>query len=210
MKVHCETEWLCHLCGKKLMNKRNLIHHYRVHTNEKPFTCSECNRAFSSKEKLKLHSKSHSDTRPHSCTHCKKSFIQKGHLVKHMKVHVSNLMQAKELLLQSILFYQFPDAKIKCTMCTKSFNTEETLSKHALTHLGIAKPYECRFCQKPFKSNSHLMEHERTHVSEYYLTIHFCMTIGINFIVARRLEKNRTIVRFAVRALHKDLHSEVT
>lgn len=89
MKVHCETEWLCHLCGKKLMNKRNLIHHYRVHTNEKPFACSGCDRTFASKEKLKLHSKTHSGTRAHCCTLCSKSFLQKGHLVKHMKVHVS-------------------------------------------------------------------------------------------------------------------------
>lgn len=89
MKSHWETDWLCHLCGKKLMNKRNLIHHYRTHTNEKPFTCGDCDRAFSSKEKLKLHSKTHSGTRAHICTHCNKSFIQKGHLAKHMKVHVS-------------------------------------------------------------------------------------------------------------------------
>lgn len=135
---------------------------------EKPFTCNDCNRAFSSKEKLKLHSKSHSNTRPHSCTHCEKSFIQKGHLVKHMKVHVSNLvLMQKNGDYRRVCFYQFPDAKLKCSLCTKSFTTEVILSKHALTHLR-SKPYDCKYCQKPFKSYSHLAEHERTHVSEYY------------------------------------------
>ncbi len=32
MKDHFENEWLCHLCGRKLKTKRNLINHYFVHT----------------------------------------------------------------------------------------------------------------------------------------------------------------------------------
>lgn len=161
------------------MNKRNLVHHYRVHTNEKPFSCNDCGRMFSSIEKLKLHMKSHSGMRPHVCTHCNKSFIQKGHLAKHMKVHVSinatRGWEQKGSRNLRFLFsnYQFPDAKFKCeqmgpngTTCNKIFAKEDKFNIHVLMHTSGARLYECIYCQKPMKSNSHRLEHERTHTGE--------------------------------------------
>lgn len=89
MKDHCENEWLCHLCGRKLKTKRNLINHYFVHTGEKPFSCDDCGKVFTCKDKLKLHLKIHKGIRPHVCLVCNKAFIQKGHLASHSKSHVS-------------------------------------------------------------------------------------------------------------------------
>lgn len=108
MKDHCENEWLCHLCGRKLKTKRNLINHYFVHTGsyshavvtghfnkkklylgEKPFNCDDCGKVFTCKDKLKLHLKIHKGIRPHVCLICNKAFIQKGHLASHSKSHVS-------------------------------------------------------------------------------------------------------------------------
>lgn len=89
MKEHCENEWLCHLCGRKLKTKRNLINHYYVHSGEKPFNCDECGKVFTCKDKLKLHYKIHQGIRPHVCLICNKAFIQKGHLASHSKSHVS-------------------------------------------------------------------------------------------------------------------------
>lgn len=90
MKDHCENEWLCHLCGRKLKTKRNLINHYFVHTGEKPFSCNDCGKVFTCKDKLKLHLKIHKGIRPHVCLICNKAFIQKGHLASHSKSHVSS------------------------------------------------------------------------------------------------------------------------
>lgn len=89
MKDHCENEWLCHLCGRKLKTKRNLINHYFVHSGEKPFSCNDCGKVFTCKDKLKLHLKIHKGIRPHVCLVCNKAFIQKGHLASHSKSHVS-------------------------------------------------------------------------------------------------------------------------
>lgn len=107
MKEHCENEWLCHLCGRKLKTKRNLINHYFVHTGEKPFNCNDCGKVFTCKDKLKLHLKIHKGIRPHVCLVCNKAFIQKGHLASHSKSHVSTpiLMVTTTLLIQKFLFF---------------------------------------------------------------------------------------------------------
>lgn len=46
-------------CGKTFTKTWNLVYHFRVHTNEKPFKCKYCNKQFSQKGNLGRHLETH-------------------------------------------------------------------------------------------------------------------------------------------------------
>lgn len=57
-----------------------------------------------------------------------------------------------------------PPAKVKCTMCYKSFATKERLDRHMIVHSDEdTKPLKCPFCPKRFLTNSALAGHIKTH-----------------------------------------------
>ncbi|XP_073451140.1 uncharacterized protein [Aquarana catesbeiana] len=50
--VHTEeSSFSCAVCGKSLMENRDLLIHQRSHAVERPFSCSECGKAFRSERK---------------------------------------------------------------------------------------------------------------------------------------------------------------
>ncbi|KAJ6641385.1 Zinc finger protein, partial [Pseudolycoriella hygida] len=152
MKDHCENEWLCHLCGRKLKTKRNLINHYIVHSGEKPFTCDDCGKVFTCKDKLKLHLKIHKGIRPHVCLICNKAFIQKGHLATHSKSHIEKSFD------------------FKCQQCPQQFTNRTRYELHLRSHSG----YECGVCGKTFKKKYHRTDHMRTHTGERPYKCNLC------------------------------------
>jgi len=127
----------CLFCGKCVTN---IVHHYRVHTNERPYHCKFCHREFKQQNMLDYHSQAtHTKERPHKCSVCQKSFSAKCNLLQHLKIH-SNVK---------------PHI---CLFCEKGFVERDALNDHLRRHIG-EKWFICAFCPKEYSSQRALRRH---------------------------------------------------
>lgn len=49
------TKFQCNLCKRYLANKKNLMRHQKIHSNERPFKCCHCDKAFARNDKRLSH-----------------------------------------------------------------------------------------------------------------------------------------------------------
>ncbi len=126
--------------------KRSLMKHMRIHSEEKPFSCSQCGNTFTCNTNLKNHMLIHAGIKPFSCSQCGKSFTKKGHLKDHLHIHSS-------------------ENPFSCSQCGNTFTCNRSLKRHMLIHNGI-KPFSCSQCRKSFTRKGHLKDHLVTHSSE--------------------------------------------
>lgn len=56
-----KTQFICRYdnCNKIFYKNWNLVYHFRIHTNERPFKCEECYKTFSQKANLERHVTTH-------------------------------------------------------------------------------------------------------------------------------------------------------
>lgn len=52
-----------------------------------------------------------------------------------------------------------------CNICSKSFERNEHLARHMLTHTGN-RPFQCDLCNKVFTRKEHLVRHRALHLGE--------------------------------------------
>ncbi|XP_015362763.1 zinc finger protein 420-like [Marmota marmota marmota] len=131
---------------KLYYQKSALIHHHRIHIEEKPYKFKECDKAFNEKSHLICHRRIHTGKKPYQCKECGKAFIKKTHLIHHQKIHTG-------------------EKPYKCTECSKSFIKKMHLIYHSRIHTG-EKLYKCTECDKAFSKKSRLIRHQRIHTGE--------------------------------------------
>ena len=78
----------CSECGYKTSHSINFEHHYRRHTDEKPFGCKLCQKRYKSKWACIEHIRGHDDRFKLEYTVCNKKFMQSQTIIKHCtKMH---------------------------------------------------------------------------------------------------------------------------
>ncbi|XP_069482358.1 zinc finger protein 398-like isoform X2 [Ambystoma mexicanum] len=81
----------CRECHKSFTQKRYLICHLRIHSEERPFQCTECDKSFCHKHHLIGHQRTHSGEKPFQCSKCTKSFTWKDSLRRHERTHMEDI-----------------------------------------------------------------------------------------------------------------------
>ena len=84
----CEKGFfICTICDKGLVSKRDLQVHERIHTGDKPFICEVCEKGFRSSYRLKEHMRIHTGDAPYSCDVCFRGFGSSKCMQNHKKNH---------------------------------------------------------------------------------------------------------------------------
>ncbi|CRK95900.1 CLUMA_CG009346, isoform A [Clunio marinus] len=163
----------CKLCGKMISKVNLQIHLRRMHSSIRRYQCDICEKKFCTKADLAHHMIRHINlkhrTRDYHCQICESSFFDKGTL----QFHILNVHEKPKHL--------------TCSLCRKSFRTEEGLKNHKLRPHKVNEPceicgksirnlkmhlnimhfstirYQCDICGKKISSKTYLAYHVNNH-----------------------------------------------
>ena len=145
LPLHGEaTKYICNICSKSFLSKRNLSEHQGTH-NKPSFVCPKCGKMFRTQKNLRRHNKSHNSDRNFTCEICGKGFRTAVVLNGHKGIHTK---------------------KYRCESCDKNFSTHSHLRSHEIFMHGRAAPFTCAVCGKGVPSQLQLDKHLRTHTGE--------------------------------------------
>ena len=133
----------CSVCGK-IIQKRGLENHLKIHVDEKPFKCPHCERRFLAHKNVLNHiKKNHKIREPVACEICGKMI--KGKMKNHLlRIHVV-------------------EKNFKCSQCPKAYASQEFLSMHMKRHEKI---HGCEDCGRKFSHAVELRNHLKSHKNE--------------------------------------------
>ena len=130
----------CDVCGK-VMARKGLMVHRRIHSGEKRFKCEVCGRSFTQACNMRTHLKVHYQVKEHKCPDCGKVFSRAQHLYEHQRIHTG-------------------ERPYVCRFCGSSFKAYSTLYTHIGTHTG--HKYQCQVCERTFAKACNLETHIRS------------------------------------------------
>lgn len=131
----------CSLCVETLSSRSSLLKHYRVHTQEKPFTCKVCNRLFGDKCCLDMHFKRIHERRLIFKCPCGAAFVVRSDLIEHM------IKTMKKFI---------------CKICLFEFNCRKDLVNHSNVHFD--PKIKCHFCAKIYVKKAYALKHMMRHI----------------------------------------------
>ena len=164
-------EHICHGCGKRFFNSKDLIIHVnQFHsendqsasnskTNKPTYRCTfeRCEKVFELPSRLAAHARTHTGERPYPCRwpSCCWSFRTASKLRRHERTHKN-------------------DRKYVCSICSKGYFRPEHLKSHMLAihnPSGSPERFVCPLnkCGKKFSARSTLYVHMKKHAGEQRL-----------------------------------------
>lgn len=120
-------------CDAFFYNEYALIMHVRLHQGSQLSKCYICSSVFPDPMQLLQHLEHgpHRDEKPFTCVYC-------------------GVVRQTVMAIQYHLKQEHSDAKcFNCYICSRRFNSEESLELHLLEHVG--KPFTCCVCRRQFK-----------------------------------------------------------
>ncbi|XP_030748910.1 zinc finger protein 774-like isoform X1 [Sitophilus oryzae] len=147
----------CTYCDDSFNSQFRLTRHITTHAGLRPYPCKVCGRTFLLSHHLTRHMRSHyaagqgrkveETILQHKCDICSMSFRRKDSLINHSAIHSM--------------------VNLRCVICNTSFKSANAVKEHITTHLqGL--PYPCENCDYSFESEEQLETHQLTHaVMEY-------------------------------------------
>ncbi|CAL1527160.1 unnamed protein product [Lymnaea stagnalis] len=186
----------CGHCGKRTVQRGNMMRHLIHHLKEKPFACDECPKQFVDKGELVKHKKTHS--KPYRCPQCNGAFAHNAQLLKHLQGACLGSME-------TLNYTVMEDGKTyRCDICRIEMKRLGNMIKHVGTHsrksswnrnpglaqkkinflksasgeTSLKKPdaayyydssrraYFCGFCSKSFSLKLHVQQHVRVHTND--------------------------------------------
>ena len=161
-------EHICHSCGKKFFNSKDLLRHINqfhsedidmssaIGTVKNKYKCTfnSCDKVFELPSRLAAHTRSHTGERPYPCSwpSCRWSFRTASKLRRHERTHKN-------------------ERKYTCPTCSKSYFRTEHLKSHMLAihnPSGTPERFVCPLerCAKKFSARSTLYVHMKRHAGE--------------------------------------------
>ena len=167
---------MCPTCGK-LVRKRRLDAHLRVHMRQQGvseaeanarlyYYCDICGKKVSDQRNLALHKRNIHNPKPAACPVCAAIFPNRPKMKAHYnkehnpkKCEYCDFTCGESYTLKAHMTKHF-EPKFQCSFCEKKLKTQKTLEVHEREHTG-EKPFKCDVCGKDFKSASVVLVHKQ-------------------------------------------------
>ncbi|CAH2009162.1 unnamed protein product [Acanthoscelides obtectus] len=139
-------ELQCPYCGIRFKERKLVMIHMRIHTNERPFKCDICGNAFKQRNSLQTHQVTHSKEKPFTCQECGGKYTTSSSLKRHVrKMH--NMQR-----------------NIKCGHCGMVFHNYQAAQDHRMeAHVGKLFKRYCSLCNEHFFSRVKYTAHVEMH-----------------------------------------------
>ena len=172
-------EHICHTCGKRFFNSKDLLVHvnqFHAESDQHLSSCKakkykyrctfeKCEKAFDLPSRLAAHARTHTGERPYPCSwpSCCWSFRTASKLRRHERTHKN-------------------DRKYICSICSKSYFRPEHLKSHMLAihnPSGSPERFVCPLnkCTKKFSARSTLYVHMKRHAGEQRVGSDHCSSL---------------------------------
>lgn len=125
----------------QVQQEQNVVIHYPVIDESKPFVCQQCGLAFSREKAMLSHTKTHRNDSPFECPQCNELFWDQSSLQDHQKTHQFEESNSEydpnegedETQSESESEQQLY-GEYYCAVCGMSFHRQDLLRRHSKSH----------------------------------------------------------------------------